>query len=110
MSRRVSPKKLKPITARLMAKPGKIASQGACSINARPVLLNIKPHDGVGGWVPSPGNLNEASIEDSSPQPDRSDDENRRGDVGQDMAGDNAQMAAAKRLRHLNGCTSAGTP
>ncbi len=53
-SRSVSPNRLKPNTARLMASPGKIASQGACSMNARPVLLSISPQDGVGGWVPTP--------------------------------------------------------
>ena len=31
-------------------------------MKARPVLLSIKPHDGVGGCVPRPKKLNEASI------------------------------------------------
>src|SRR5512132_953746 len=35
---------------------------GGLFINARPVLLSIKPHDGVGGWVPSPRKVKEASI------------------------------------------------
>ena len=43
-SRRMSPKRLKASTARLMASPGKVASQGACSMNARPVLLSMSPH------------------------------------------------------------------
>src|SRR2546428_13059487 len=61
-SRSVSPNRLNPSTARLIARPGKIASQGACSMNARPVLLSIKPHDGVGGWGPRPRNESVASI------------------------------------------------
>src|SRR5262249_21729149 len=61
-SRSVSPKRLKPKTARLIARPGKIASHGACSMKARPVLDSIKPHDGVGGWVPTPRNDKVASI------------------------------------------------
>ena len=42
--------------------PRIIASQGACSMNARPVLDSIRPHDGVGGWVPTPRNDRVASI------------------------------------------------
>src|SRR5439155_18660329 len=56
------PKRLKPKTARRIARPGKIASHGACSRKARPVLERIKPHDGVGGWVPTPRNESVASI------------------------------------------------
>src|SRR5436309_12541411 len=61
-SRSVSPKRLKPKTARLLARPGKIASHGACSMKARPVLDSIKPHDGVGDWVPTPRQESDASI------------------------------------------------
>ena len=31
-------------------------------MNARPVLLSIRPHDGVGGCVPTPRNDSVASI------------------------------------------------
>src|SRR5205814_9744984 len=41
---------------------GKIATHGACSMKARPVLDSIKPHDGVGGWVPTPREESVASI------------------------------------------------
>src|SRR5207247_1554636 len=61
-SRSVSPKRLKPKTDRLMARPGKMASHGACSMKARPVLDSIKPHDGVGGCVPTPRKLSDASM------------------------------------------------
>jgi hypothetical protein len=45
-----------------MARPGKTASHGACSMNARPVLLSISPHEGVGGCVPTPRKLSVASM------------------------------------------------
>jgi len=44
-----------------------MASQGACSIKARPVLLSIKPQDGVGGCVPRPKKLSEASMKMAFP-------------------------------------------
>jgi hypothetical protein len=31
-------------------------------MNARPVLESISPHDGVGGWVPTPRKESDASI------------------------------------------------
>src|SRR5207245_5395006 len=61
-SRRVSPKRLNPRTARLIARPGNTASHGACSKNARPVVLSMRPHDGSGCWVPTPRKLSEASM------------------------------------------------
>ena len=39
-----------------------MASHGACSMNARPVLLSMSPHDGVGGCVPTPRKLSVASM------------------------------------------------
>src|SRR5207247_9555627 len=61
-SRRVSPDGLNPRTARLIARPGNTASHGACSKNARPVVLSMRPHDGSGGWVPTPRNVAEDSM------------------------------------------------
>ena len=45
-----------------MARPGKRASHGACSMNAGPLLLSMRPHEGVGGWVPTPRNESVASM------------------------------------------------
>ena len=40
-------------TASMIARPGKMLIQGAVSRKVRP-SLSIVPHDGAGGWVPSP--------------------------------------------------------
>ena len=45
----------------LMARPGKMAIQGAVVMNRRLGPLSIAPHEGVGGWIPSPRNEREAS-------------------------------------------------
>src|SRR5881397_3937690 len=60
-SRSESPKRLNPNTARLIARPGKIASHGAFSAYESALPESINPHDGVGSAVPSPRKLNEAS-------------------------------------------------
>src|SRR5262249_56932784 len=66
-SRRVSPKRLNPRTARLIARPGNTASHGACSKKARPVVLSMRPHDGSGGCVPTPRKVSDASIKIALP-------------------------------------------
>src|SRR5262245_17344298 len=47
-SRRESPKRLKAKTARLMARPGKMAIQGAVSANSTAAPRSINPHAAVG--------------------------------------------------------------
>ena len=51
---------LKPSTASMIARPGKITIQGACSMKPRP-SASIRPSDGVGGRTPTPRNDSEAS-------------------------------------------------
>ena len=53
-SRRASPKRLNPNTARVMASPGKIESHGALSRNSSAPPLSISPHAGVGSCTPMP--------------------------------------------------------
>src|SRR6266545_2584597 len=60
-SRRESPNRLNPNTARLMATPGAIASQGARSRNCMPAPRSMRPHEGVGSNTPRPRNDREAS-------------------------------------------------
>ena len=45
----------------MIAKPGKITTQGACRMKSRP-SASIEPKDGLGGCVPRPMNESEASI------------------------------------------------
>src|SRR5215831_2347370 len=59
-SRRPSPKRLKARTLRKMAAPGKRQIQGLISRIIRPALRS-QPQLGVGGCVPSPRKLSEAS-------------------------------------------------
>ena len=47
-SRRASPNRLKPNTARLIASPGKIGIQGALSAYSSAPLLSIRPQAGIG--------------------------------------------------------------
>src|SRR5207249_1725698 len=61
ISRRPSPKRLKPSTASVMAPPGASASHGSSSMKLR-ASLSMLPHDGAGGWTPSPRNDRAASI------------------------------------------------
>ena len=77
-----------------MARPGKMASQGACSIKARPVLLSINPQDGFGGCVPRPKKLSEASMKMAFPSQMEAMIKMGAVTFGQNMAGDDAQMAA----------------
>jgi hypothetical protein len=90
---------LNPRTARLMANPGKTASPGACSMNARPVLLSIKPHDGMGGWVPSPRKLSDASMRIALPS--QIDAMIRIGcrHIRKDVADDNTRPLTPERVR-----------
>src|SRR5579883_2522035 len=44
-----------------MAQPGRTAIQGAISMYCR-ASLSMRPHDGVGGWVPRPRKLSAASV------------------------------------------------
>jgi hypothetical protein len=46
MSRSASPNKFVPNTARLMASPGKITSQGAVRTYSAADSESIRPHDG----------------------------------------------------------------
>ena len=50
-SRKPSPRKLKPVTARVMAAPGKMASQGA-EVRYSWAPFSMLPQLGVGGWMP----------------------------------------------------------
>src|SRR5262245_26145156 len=60
-SRSESPKRLNANTARLMARPGKIAIQGAASANWTAAPRSISPHAAVGSDTPSPRNDSDAS-------------------------------------------------
>src|ERR671913_311910 len=60
VSRRASPRRLKPKERKRMAKPAKIALQGESMRKLRP-SDSIKPSDGVGGCVPRPRKESEAS-------------------------------------------------
>ena len=50
-SRSPSPRKLKPVTAKVMTAPGRIASQGAL-VRYSCALFSMLPQLGVGGWMP----------------------------------------------------------
>src|SRR5262249_11920278 len=54
-SRRPSPSRLNDITVRKIARPGKIASQGAL-LRKRCAALSMLPHEGSGGCWPRPRN------------------------------------------------------
>src|SRR5436305_15091693 len=62
MSRRASPNRLAPNTARLMAMPGKITSQGAVRTYSAADSESMRPHDGYGSGMPSPRKESEASV------------------------------------------------
>src|SRR5208282_6192091 len=53
-SRRASPKRLKPNTVNAIARPGKIAIQGAVEAYSSAPPCSISPHAGVGSWTPRP--------------------------------------------------------
>src|SRR5262249_40407546 len=61
ISRRPSPRRLKPSTASIIARPGKIASQGADSTKLR-ASFSISPHEASGGCGPKPRKLKPASV------------------------------------------------
>src|SRR5215475_748671 len=54
MSRRASPNRLVPNTARLMAMPGKITSHGAVRTYSAADSDSMRPQDGCGSGTPSP--------------------------------------------------------
>src|ERR1700694_1113072 len=62
MSRSASPNRLVPNTARLMAKPGKITSQGAVRTYSAADPDSMRPRDGYGSGMPRPRNDSEASV------------------------------------------------
>lgn len=59
-SRRASPSTLNESTTAKMASPGNTAIHHASWMNPRP-SASIRPHEGSGGWVPSPMNESAAS-------------------------------------------------
>src|SRR3990172_5609582 len=60
-SRRESPKRLNPKTAALIARPGKMAIQGALSANSTAAPRSLSPHAPVASTTPRPRKLREAS-------------------------------------------------
>src|SRR3970040_1819566 len=60
-SRRESPKRLNPKTAALIARPGKMAIQGARSANSTAAPRSMRPQAGVGSATPRPRKLKDAS-------------------------------------------------
>src|SRR6059036_174441 len=66
-SRSESPKRLKPNTARLMARPGNTAIHGAFSEYDGAEPESISPQDGVGSAVPRPRKLRDASVRMAPP-------------------------------------------
>src|SRR5579885_109618 len=67
MSRSASPNRLVPNTARLMARRGKITSQGAVRTYSAADSDNMRPHDGCGSGTPRPRNDSEASVRMAAP-------------------------------------------
>src|SRR5262249_40677864 len=67
MSRSASPSRLVPNTARLMATPGKITSQGAVRTYSAADSDSMRPHDGCGSGMPRPGNESEESVRMAGP-------------------------------------------
>src|SRR5262245_61045340 len=61
VSRRASPSRFEPKTARLMAMPGKSTSQGAFWANSAAETDSIRPHDGYGSGTPRPRKESAAS-------------------------------------------------
>ncbi len=53
-SRSASPKRLKPNTESVIARPGNMATQGALSANSSAPPCSISPHAGVGSCTPRP--------------------------------------------------------
>src|SRR5206468_5435492 len=67
-SRRPSPSRFSPSTARPIATPGAIETHGATRSKSRP-SATIAPHDGVGGCAPRPMNDSAASAMIAPPMP-----------------------------------------
>src|SRR6185295_14023873 len=67
LSRRASPKRLEPNTARLMARPGKSTRCGAFWAYSAAETESIRPHDGYGSGTPSPRNDRAASTRMAAP-------------------------------------------
>src|SRR5204863_3531491 len=62
MSRRASPNRLVPNTARLIATPGKITSHGAVRTYSAADSDSMRPQDGYGSGMPRPRKEREASV------------------------------------------------
>src|SRR6202035_2558066 len=67
MSRSASPNRLVPNTARLIAMPGKITSQGAVRTYSAADSDSMRPHDGCGSGMPRPRNDSEDSVRMAEP-------------------------------------------
>src|SRR5207253_9592172 len=67
MSRKASPNRLVPNTARLIATPGKITSHGAVRTYSAADSDSMRPQDGCGSGTPSPRNESEASVKIAAP-------------------------------------------
>src|SRR5262249_49759070 len=67
MSRKASPNRLAPNTARLMATPGKITSQGAVRTYSAADSDSMRPQDGCGSGTPRPRNDSDASVRIAAP-------------------------------------------
>ncbi|MNC97424.1 hypothetical protein D3C83_150740 [compost metagenome] len=59
---------MKPKTAMLMARPGKMAIHGAVSANSTAAPRSIRPHAAVGSCTPRPRKESEASSRIASPR------------------------------------------
>src|ERR1700712_1960764 len=62
ISRSASPNRLAPNTTRLIARPGKITSQGAERMYSAADSESMRPQDGYGSGTPRPRNDSDASV------------------------------------------------
>ena len=76
-----------------MASPAKIALQGESSRKLRP-SDSMSPSEGVGGWVPRPRKESEASTRIAADSSRLVCTRITRGEIGQDMAEDDARIRA----------------
>src|SRR6185437_13244887 len=67
MSRSASPSRLVPKTARLMAMPGKITSQGAVRTYSAADSDSMRPQEGCGSGTPRPRKESDASVRMAEP-------------------------------------------
>src|ERR671926_380647 len=67
MSRRASPRRFVPNTTRLIARPGKITSQGAVRTYSAADSESMRPHEGCGSGMPRPRKESAASTRIAEP-------------------------------------------